>query len=118
MPNAIKFSGDNRLDRELHLLLGELKTGLEQIYSDQLKGVYLFGSYARGDQDAESDVDIMIILSRYNQYGEEIDRTGELVSTLSLKYKLTLSRVFIRESDWQNVQTPLLRNAHEEAIPV
>jgi predicted nucleotidyltransferase len=118
MSDTNRFSGDGQFDRKLNLLLGEVKTGLEQIYGDQLKGVYLFGSYARGEQDAESDVDILIILSDYDRYGPEIDRTGELISTLSLEYDLTLSRVFIREADWQNLQTPLLRNAREEAIPV
>lgn len=118
MPDMKSFSGDREVDWKLHQLLEELKAGLEQIYGDQLRGVYLFGSYARGDQDAESDVDILILLNDYNEYGLEIDRTGEVVSSLSLKYGLTISRIFVREPDWQGLQTPLLRNVREESIPI
>jgi len=65
-------------------LLNELKQGLELIYGDQLQGVYLFGSYARGEQDSESDLDILIILDDFERYSTEVKRTGELVSNLSL----------------------------------
>ena len=42
-------------------LLTELKAGLTHIYGEWLKGVYLFGSYARGEADDESDVDVLIV---------------------------------------------------------
>ncbi len=100
----------------LDQLLKELKAGLSDLYKNQLRGVYLFGSYARGDQDDESDVDILIILTRYENYRAEIEHTSELVSTLSLKYDVSISRKFITEKHWNALDTPLLRNARAEAI--
>jgi len=65
-------------------LLSELKSGLAQIYADRLRGLYLFGSYATGQQHPESDLDVLIVLDRLDSYGAEIDRTGPLVSAISL----------------------------------
>lgn len=101
---------------KLKQLLEELKSGLEAFYGSQLRGVYLFGSYARGDQDAESDLDILIILSHFERYSAEIERTGELVSSLSLKYGVSISRKFIKESQWASVDSALLLNMRAEAI--
>ena len=40
-------------DHILTNLLSDLNIELTQIYDNQLCGVYLFGSYARGEQDPE-----------------------------------------------------------------
>ena len=91
-------------------LLRELKQELARIYGERLKGVYLYGSYARGDQHQWSDVDIMIVLDHYLRYGDEIKRTSELNAKLSLDYGLSVSRLFITENRWNNEDSPLLRN--------
>ena len=98
-------------------LLTELRQELSRIYRSRLKGVYLFGSYARGDYCTESDIDILIVLSNFDRYGAEIDRTSDIASDLSLKHNLSISMVFVRETDWMDADTPLLRNARQEAIP-
>jgi predicted nucleotidyltransferase len=98
-------------------LLDELKKGVAEIYGDRLKAVYLFGSYARGDSDESSDVDVMIVLSDYENYSEEIDRSGELISQLSLAYGISISRVIMKELQWQESDTPLLRNIRAEGVP-
>ncbi|MBW2149376.1 MAG: nucleotidyltransferase domain-containing protein [Deltaproteobacteria bacterium] len=41
-------------------LLSELKSGLKSVYGERLKGVCLYGSYARGEDDRESDVDVPV----------------------------------------------------------
>jgi predicted nucleotidyltransferase len=102
--------------KDLKRMLGELKRGLQNLYGQQLIALLLFGSYARGEQDAESDLDVLIILDDFSLYSNEIKRTSELISKLSLKFGVPISRKFLRESTWQTDDTPLIRNARAEAI--
>lgn len=99
----------------LKQLLRELKTGVEGLYGNRLKGLYLYGSYARGEQDSGSDLDLLIVLDDYKRYGEEVERTGQLSSDLSLKFGVTVSSVFMRESEWLYGESPFLRNVRPEA---
>ena len=105
------------MDQKVDALLRELKAGLEAVYGERLKGVYLYGSYARGEEDVGSDVDVLIVLAKPDGYGAEIDRTGRLVSGLSLKYGLSISRVIVPMDDWATRESLFLANAREEAIP-
>ena len=95
----------------------ELKDGLVRIYGNRLKGVYLYGSYARGDYQQGSDLDILVVLKKYERYGDEINRTSELVGNLSLEYGISIRRVFMTESQWKLSDTPLLRNIRIEGLP-
>ena len=95
-------------------LLGELKNELVRMYGERLKGVYLYGSYARGENQPGSDVDVMIVLASYQRYGDEIKRTSELNARLSLDYNLSVSRLFMTEDRWKNDNSPLLRNVRAQ----
>ena len=97
-------------------LLAEFKTRLKTIYGERLKGVFLYGSHARGQGGPESDVDILIVLDDWEHYAGEIDRTGAVASELSLAYGVSISQVFVRERDWLHEDTPFLVNASEDAI--
>jgi uncharacterized protein len=99
-------------------LLTELRFGLDSTYGERLKGLFLFGSYARGEQDEESDLDILVILEQFDRYAHEVDTTSELGSELSLKYGVTISQVFVRELEWLHGDTPFLSNVRDEAIPL
>jgi predicted nucleotidyltransferase len=109
--------GSQQSHLDVQSVLGELKTGLRLVYGDRLRGIYLFGSYARGEADRESDLDILVVLDAFDRYAHEVNRTGVLAADLSLKYSVTVSLVFLREREWLKDDTPFLSNVRDEAIP-
>jgi uncharacterized protein len=101
---------------EIRNLLAELKQGLTKLYGDRLKAVVLFGSYARGDFQEGSDLDVMIVLETYQSYWDELVRSAELASDLSLKYDVTVSRMIMTEEEWEKGDLPVLRNVRAEGV--
>jgi len=101
----------------LHSLGNQLRRALEHAYGARLRGIYLFGSYARGEADDESDLDGLIVLDRIDNYAAEVDRTSEVIGELSLRYGVSISRVFVSEEEWLHGDSVFLQNVREEAIP-
>ena len=104
------------MDERYRNLLNELKGGLQTLYGSRLKGVYLYGSWARGDYDDESDFDVLVVLDDFSAYGAEVDRCSELAAALSLKHDISISQVFLRERNWRADDSPFLRNVRAEAV--
>lgn len=79
-------------ESELRTVLKEVKSASEQLYGNMLNRIILYGSYARGDNTEESDIDIMIVL---NCDADEIKRlrhlTAEMVSNISIEREVFLS---------------------------
>ena len=101
---------------DLKLLLSDLRGGLQSLYQDRLRGLYLYGSYSRGEEDPESDVYILVVLDRLGRYGDEVDLTSSLISSLSLQYGVSISRLFVDERSWMKSDDPFLENVRSEAI--
>jgi type I restriction enzyme S subunit len=99
-------------------LLKELKQGLVHIYGEQLKAVYLYGSYARGDNIEGSDLDVLVILKDLQRRAAEIRRTSELIGSLSLDFEVTISPLFMRENEWTTNRFSLLRNIKAEGMAI
>jgi type I restriction enzyme S subunit len=96
-------------------ILTKLRQGLELLYGERLVGLYLFGSFARAEATPESDVDVLIVLDEVTDYGREIERTGHLVSGLSLDYDVSISRVFVSSAAWRHRDSPFLANVRRQA---
>ena len=98
-------------------ILAELKVRLSGLYGERLKGIYVFGSYARDEADEESDLDILVVLDHVESYSREIAFTSDVISRLSLNHGVTVSRVFASESQWRDDPSMFFVNVREEAIP-
>ena len=99
-------------------ILNRLRSGLQALYGPRFKGLYICGSYARGRQDSESDVDLLIVLDSVERYADEIDRTGPLVSALSLDAGVSFSRVIVSDVEWKSGETTFLATVREDAVAV
>lgn len=53
-------------DEKLNRLLPEIENKIRELFGEKVSKIILFGSYARGDFDSESDVDIMVIVDDEN----------------------------------------------------
>lgn len=99
-------------------LLQKLKNGLIRVYGEQLNAIYLYGSFARGDNVDGSDLDVAVILKDFQRRAAEVRRTSELVGDLSLDFEITVSPLFLRENEWTTNKFSLLRNIKAEGVAV
>ena len=104
------------MNHQTNLILSKLKSRLLELYSDRLIKVILFGSTARGTANQNSDIDVLIVLKGDVNIGDEIQKTGKIISELSLDYDQVISRLFMSLDYWENYQSALLRNIRAEGI--
>jgi predicted nucleotidyltransferase len=99
-------------------LLSRLKAELEVLYASRLQAVWLYGSYARGEARAGSDLDVAAVLDDFDRPWPEIDRTGPLVSRLSLEYGITVSLIPVRKRAWEGKRSILARSLYRDGVPL
>lgn len=97
-------------------VLKTLKQYLQEQYCDRLYRVILFGSHAREQATAGSDVDVLIVLDDPVDASVEISRTSAFVAQLCLEHNLLISRLFLSASRYESENSPLLRNIRQEGI--
>lgn len=102
----------------LNTILGELRERLEALYGERLCRLMLYGSQARGDAEAGSDVDVLVVLAGTVNPSTEIARTEFIVAEISLKYDVVIACVFISLERFEKRRTPLLLNVRKEGVDV
>ena len=68
------------MSQDLMNILQQYVKELQKLYGSGLSAVILYGSYARGDFRADSDIDIMILLDMTD---EEISQRGHILPIMS-----------------------------------
>lgn len=71
------------MPQNLNVILKKYVKDIQQLYGNKLKTVLLYGSYARGDFRADSDIDIMILVDLSEQ---EILKKGHVLSDITFDY--------------------------------
>ncbi|MBI4670807.1 MAG: HEPN domain-containing protein [Chloroflexi bacterium] len=95
--------------------MSELVTRLRTKFRKQLVRVILFGSKVRGDFDAESDVDVLIVFKPNGAITKETIYDQE--RAVADKYNVLLGAVAVEYEDFQAFQklrAPLYRNLRNE----
>lgn len=110
---------DTIKDEQMKKILSELAELLKQVYGDKLKAVILYGSVARGNEDEDSDVDVMVLVDGNNlDLKKYDDKLSEVSTDISLKYLKVFSIIDVSYQeyrDWRNV-SPFYKNVSEEGV--
>lgn len=99
-------------------LVRELRRGLEAIYGDRLRGVYLYGSFAREQATDDSDVDVAVVLRGPVHGWTEGKRTLNLVGDLSLRESCLLVPFFLSDEEQRATPYAVHRSIVREGLPV
>ncbi len=103
---------------ELKIILSEVKKELKELYNDNLVDIILYGSYARGDYNQNSDIDLLVVLKNIKSIGSEIDKIVGAIYDINLKYNTLISVVPVSYKDYKNINSPLLLNVRQEGVLV
>ena len=73
----------------LNIITSKVVAAAKESLGDKLDKVILYGSYARGDYDDESDIDIMILADIPREdCGSEYNKINSFVSRLGLEHDI------------------------------
>ena len=103
----------------LNNLLYQVTDYSKEVFGDKLKKVILYGSYARGDYDDESDIDVMIMadipMEDVLKYSGKI---CDFVSDINVDNSVFISPMIQSEAvfnKYKNV-TPFYQNVAREGV--
>lgn len=105
------------MDAQARQVISEFVRRTQSLYGDRLKRILVYGSYARNEATAESDIDLAVVLAGDVVPGKEIDRMIDVITDINLEYGVLLSVYPVSEENYRNVNSPLLINIRREGIP-
>jgi uncharacterized protein len=98
-------------------LLKAIRSALERVYGRRLRGILLYGSEARGEARADSDIDLLVLLDRVSEYSEEVRRCLDALYPLSLEMGRSISPKPVDARQYESFDCPLYRQVRREGIP-
>jgi predicted nucleotidyltransferase len=110
---------DNILTGEDTAALKELKVSLKRLLGDLLVRFVLYGSRARGDYEAESDIDVAIIVKGLTR--ELKNQILDKVAEIEFEYLTPLSTLVLSEEEFELLKKRERRIAldiEREGIPL
>jgi predicted nucleotidyltransferase len=103
---------------EIKPILSEVKKRLYKVYRENLRKVILYGSYARGDYEEGSDIDVLLVLGEMRNISEEQKKYIAQICEIDLLYDTLISIIPMCEKDYLQRKSPLLLNVREEGIAI
>lgn len=101
------------------IALVEFNKQVQELLGNRLKKIILYGSYARGDYNEKSDVDIMIITDLSEKEIEEYrDKISDIAFDIELNNNIILSPIIKNEEMFNKRITyiPFYKNVDREGV--
>ena len=99
-------------------ILQQCKFALEAYYGEELQGVLLYGSSARGEALSSSDIDLLVLLEPPFDFFAELRRIVDLLYPIQLESSRLISAKPASVKDYEAGSISLYRNVQAEGIAV
>ena len=104
---------------DLNNIIDVIKRAYKDVYGEDIIRILLYGSYARGDNRDDSDVDIVaIVRGDRKSLHERLRKIWDVSSDLELEYGTIISPTVIPEDEFERFKEdlPYYRNILEEGV--
>ena len=104
---------------ELNIMLATFVSSTQEIFGNKLIDVILYGSYARGDYDDESDIDVMIIADiPHDETCRYISPVVEAANKADWDYSTLIAPNITSYTHFQKYKEalPFFRNVNNEGV--
>lgn len=91
----------------------------QNVYGSNLVNVYLYGSYARGDYDEDSDIDLVaIVKGTREELQNQLKNIWDISSDLELEYEVIISPTVIPFDEFEQYKEdlPYYKNIEKEGV--
>jgi len=108
-----------RLNENEKLALRKFKMRIEEVLSDNLVEMKLFGSRARGDARKDSDIDVLVIISSGDW--RMCDVVYGIATDILLETNVCISPKVINRKEYNhlyNIGTPFIKHVVREGITI
>lgn len=106
---------------ELKIILDALAKAYQDVYGQNLSSIILYGSYARGDNRQDSDIDVVAIVHGERQdLQNKLKQVWDLSSDLELEYGVIVSPTVIPYEEYERFKEdiPYYRNIQNEGVKI
>ncbi len=79
------------MDAQTEQIIREFVQKIRSLYGDRLRRVLVYGSCARNEATAESDIDLAVVLAGDVVPGREIDRMIDVITDINLEHRVLVS---------------------------
>lgn len=108
-------------NQEVAKIVAELRGGIALLFPQNNIEAILFGSYARGDADSESDIDVLFLVDESRQNISSLNwKVGNLAAEFLLDYGVVVSPI-VENREYFNANLhlfPFYRSIDSEGVRI
>ena len=102
---------------QIEKILSLFKNRIEQRLGNRLQKIILFGSYARQEAKADSDIDIMLVYNNEHYQGiREISLVSDIINDFLLEFGVLISILPTSSKIYQSTNRLIYRNIKKQGI--
>ena len=106
---------------QLNKITSQIVEAYRDIYGQSIKNIVMYGSFARGDFDGESDIDFAaIVVGERQELQKKLEEVWDKASDIDLEHDAVVSPVVIPYEEFLEYKDklPYYRNIDKEGIIV